>query len=93
MNETHFKRFVMILRSAGFVDSSMIRSQNAVNFAYILYLTLRNQDENPAVIESLVESGLSSPFLPVGIPALQRPSLILTFAASMSWVQQHTLIM
>lgn len=54
MNETHFKRFVMILRSAGFVDSSMIRSQNAVNFAYILYLTLRNQDENPAVIESLV---------------------------------------
>ena len=25
MNETHFKRFVMIIRSAGFIDSSMIR--------------------------------------------------------------------
>ena len=28
MNETNFKRFVMILRSAGFVDKSLIRSQN-----------------------------------------------------------------
>ncbi len=25
MNETNFKRFVMIIRSAGFIDSSMIR--------------------------------------------------------------------
>jgi len=41
MNETHFKHFVMIIRSAGFVDASMIGSQNALNFAYILYLTLR----------------------------------------------------
>ena len=37
MNETDFKRFVMILRSAGFVNTSMIRSQNTINFAYILY--------------------------------------------------------
>ena len=44
MNETHFKRFVMIIRSAGFVNSSMIRSQNALNFAYILYLLLRDQE-------------------------------------------------
>lgn len=43
MNETHFKRFIMIIRSAGFVDASMIGSQNALNFAYILYLTLRQQ--------------------------------------------------
>lgn len=41
MNETHFKRFIMIIRSAGFVDSSMIGSQMALNFAYVLYLTLR----------------------------------------------------
>lgn len=54
MNETNFKRFVMILRSAGFVDSSMIRSQNAINFAYILYLTLRSQKAKPQLIESLV---------------------------------------
>ena len=54
MNETNFKRFTMILRSAGFVNSSLIRSQNTVNFAYILYLTLRARHTHPAHIETLV---------------------------------------
>ena len=54
MNETNFKRFLMILRSAGFIDSSQIRSQNTVNFAYILYLTLREKGVSPALIEKLV---------------------------------------
>lgn len=54
MNETDFKRFIMILRSAGFVSASMIRSQNTVNFAYILYLTLSAQEINPAQIQTLV---------------------------------------
>ena len=54
MNETNFKKFCMILRSAGFVDSSLIRSQNTVNFAYILYLTLRAQSVAPERIETLV---------------------------------------
>ena len=54
MNETNFKRFIMILRSAGFIESSMIRSQNAVNFAYIIYLTLRAENYAPSNIESFV---------------------------------------
>jgi hypothetical protein len=54
MNENNFKKFTLILRSAGFIDSSMIRSQNAVNFAYILYLTLRELNLNQAIIETLV---------------------------------------
>ena len=54
MSETNFKRFIMILRSAGFVSASMIRSQNTVNFAYLLYLTLRAQHVDPAQIEILV---------------------------------------
>lgn len=54
MNETHFKRFVMIIRSAGFVDSAMIGSQNTLNFAYILYLTLRDQGIPDADIERYV---------------------------------------
>ncbi|MBN2280815.1 MAG: DUF262 domain-containing protein [Candidatus Marinimicrobia bacterium] len=54
MNETNFKRFVMILRSAGFIESSMIRSQNALNFAYIVYLVLRKQGLDASIIESLV---------------------------------------
>ncbi|MEZ1894577.1 hypothetical protein QVL95_28915, partial [Pseudomonas aeruginosa] len=35
INKTHFDRITMILRSAGFITSDMISSQNAVNFAYI----------------------------------------------------------
>ena len=54
MNETNFKRFVMILRSAGFIESSMIRSQNTINFAYILYIVLRDQRIAPAKIESYI---------------------------------------
>lgn len=54
MNETNFKRFVMIVRSAGFVDSSLIGSQNALNMAYILYLLLRSQNHPQADIESVV---------------------------------------
>ncbi len=54
INETHYKRFIMIIRSAGFVDASMIGSQNALNFAYIVYLTLREQGVPDAEIEHLV---------------------------------------
>ncbi len=58
MNETDFKRFVMILRSAGFVDSTMIRSQNAINFAYIVYLVQRANKVEPSKIESSVRKWL-----------------------------------
>jgi hypothetical protein len=54
INETNFKRFVMIIRSAGFIDPSLIGSQNALNFAYILYLTMRSQDKSPEDIASTV---------------------------------------
>ena len=54
MNEFHFKQFATILRSAGFVDSSLIRSQNTVNFAYILFLTLRKLNTPMPEIQTLV---------------------------------------
>ena len=54
INETNFKRFVMILRSAGFVDVSMLTAKNAVNSAYILFLILRTQNVNTGQIERLV---------------------------------------
>ncbi len=53
-NETNFKRFVMILRSAGFVDSGLIRSTSAVNFAYIVYLKLRQLGVSAEKIERAV---------------------------------------
>src|SRR5438093_3285316 len=54
MNQTHFERFVMILRSAGFVSSRLIGGQNAVNFAYIIYLRGRAERIPAAEIEGLV---------------------------------------
>jgi hypothetical protein len=54
MTKTHFDRIVMILKSAGFVTSDLIRSRNAINFAYILYLRGRSEDLPAPDIESLV---------------------------------------
>lgn len=54
INETNFKRFVMIIKSAGFVDTGMIRSQNALNFAYIVYLKLRAKGTDQGLIEKYV---------------------------------------
>lgn len=54
INQTHFERLVMILRSAGFINRSLIGSQNAVNFAYILYLRGRAERMPPTDIERMV---------------------------------------
>lgn len=54
MSQTHFERFVMILRSAGFITSDLIGGQNAVNFAYILYLLGRAENMKPDDIEHMV---------------------------------------
>jgi hypothetical protein len=51
MNETNFKNLLMIIKSAGFVESSLIRSRMSLNMAYILYLTLRAQAVPRAEIE------------------------------------------
>jgi hypothetical protein len=54
VNQTHFERFTMILRSAGFISSTLLGGQNAVNFAYILYLRGRAQKMNSDDLESLI---------------------------------------
>lgn len=58
INETNFKKFLMIIKSAGFISPDLIRSKNALNFAYILYLKLRSQNYNPANIEKYVRRWL-----------------------------------
>jgi hypothetical protein len=54
MSKTHFERITMILKSAGFVTSDLIRSRNAINFAYILYLRGRRENLPADIIERLV---------------------------------------
>ena len=58
INETNFKRFIMIIRSAGFISPDLIRSQNALNMAYIVYLKLRAMNYNAGEIESFVKKWL-----------------------------------
>jgi hypothetical protein len=54
INKTHFERFTMIVRSAGFVTNDLIGGQNAVNFAYILYLRGRAENVPASDLERLV---------------------------------------
>lgn len=54
INQTHFERFVMILRSAGFITRDLIGGRYAVNFAYVLYLRGRAGGLPPADLERLV---------------------------------------
>ncbi len=58
INETNFKRFLMIVKSAGFISPKLIRSQNAINFAYIVYLKLKDIGLNSVAIESFVRRWL-----------------------------------
>jgi hypothetical protein len=58
INETNFKRFLMIIKSAGFISPKLIRSKNSVNFAYIIYLKLKELGVNSVDIESYVRRWL-----------------------------------
>ncbi len=54
INKTHFDRFTMIIRSAGFVTANLIGAQNNLNFAYILYLLGRDRGLAAADLERYV---------------------------------------
>ena len=48
----------MIVRSTGMIDASLVRSQNVMNFGYILFLSLRERNIDSATIEKLVRKWL-----------------------------------
>ena len=54
VNQTHFQRYVMILKSVGVERASQVRSQNVLNFGYILYLTLKAREIDSSMIERIV---------------------------------------
>lgn len=54
VNETNFKRYIMIVRSTGIIDSSLVRSQNVLNFGYILFLSLKGRGIEAGQIETIV---------------------------------------
>lgn len=48
MSKDNFRDFVLALRSAGFVSSGLLSSKAAVDFAYMLYLRLREDPSIPS---------------------------------------------
>lgn len=58
VNKTNYERFLMIVESAGIVRGSLIRSQNVLNFAYALYLALRERKVDSSIIEKIVRRWL-----------------------------------
>lgn len=58
INETNYKRFLMIVKSAGFISPELLRSQNVINFAYIVYLKLKELGVNSVAIEKYVRRWL-----------------------------------
>ena len=47
VNKFHFDNFLMLIKSAGFIAPGMVNSKNALNFAYALYLRLREDKDMP----------------------------------------------
>ncbi|MCR5607669.1 MAG: DUF262 domain-containing protein [Lachnospiraceae bacterium] len=54
VNETNFKRYLMILKSIGIEKASLVRSQNVLNFGYTLFIGLRSRGINASIIEKTV---------------------------------------
>ena len=59
VNQTNYERYLMIVRSAGIVRKSLIRSQNVLNFGYALYLALRERNIENSVIEKIVRKWIA----------------------------------
>lgn len=54
VNQYNYQNYIMILKSAGIIDDSLVRSQNVLNFGYILYLLLREKSISPDKIQTSV---------------------------------------
>lgn len=59
VNQTNYERYLMIVRSAGIVSRSLIRSQNILNFGYALYLALKERRIDSNIIERIVRRWLA----------------------------------
>lgn len=58
MKEYNFKKFLTIVKSAGFVDKRLFSSVNAVNFAYALFLIMRAEGASDSEVSSVVRRWL-----------------------------------
>lgn len=55
VNQTNYQRFVMMIKSTGLISKKLISSQNSLNFAYALYLKLREDGMGEAESQGYVK--------------------------------------
>ncbi|WP_420148589.1 GmrSD restriction endonuclease domain-containing protein [Spirosoma sp.] len=58
VNQTNYQRFLMLVKSAGFISNRLISSKNSLNFSYALYLKLRAQGMSEAEVQHYVKRWL-----------------------------------
>ncbi|NDP21449.1 MAG: DUF262 domain-containing protein [Paludibacter sp.] len=58
VNQTNYQRFIMIIKSTGLISKKLISSQNSLNFAYALYLKLREDKMGEAETQGYVKRWL-----------------------------------
>ncbi|PNW26937.1 GmrSD restriction endonuclease domain-containing protein [Formosa algae] len=58
VNQTSYQRFVMLVKSAGLISQKLISSKNSLNFAYALYLKLKDQNMPESEIQHYVKRWL-----------------------------------
>jgi hypothetical protein len=57
-NQTNYQRFIMLVKSSGLIHQKLISSRNSLNFAYALYLKLRNDGKSETDIQHFVKRWL-----------------------------------
>lgn len=58
VNQTNYQRFIMLVKSTGLINQKLISSKNSLNFAYALYLKLREGGMNESEVQLHVKKWL-----------------------------------
>lgn len=58
VNQTNYQRFIMIIKSTGLINKKLISSQNSLNFAYALYLKLREDGMGESEVQGYIKKWL-----------------------------------
>ncbi|MCA9313599.1 DUF262 domain-containing protein [Candidatus Saccharibacteria bacterium] len=54
VDKSSYTDFLQIIESTGFIDSKMIGSKNALNYAYVVYLLMKRDNANPSILKKTV---------------------------------------
>ena len=61
--QSHYERFLLLIRSAGFINRKLFNSQNSLNMAYAVYLHLKEKNTSEPQIQQWVKKWLAMSLL------------------------------